>query len=254
MFNSLFCGCFSVGPPLLIPVFFQFQIFHNMISHGLWVVGYSDRFDSRRVYAAECEFTALSLPLSYLFQDLLCCISYYVRYLLCYTQFYGVFWAVILFNFIRYTKIISSTTSALNKFIFNVIFQMHSHWLRSKLHHVIPWYYVFFAHVPCSTMLFLHLPKMILSIPGHVSQQYHSIAENTLVYMNIIVQYYDMSYHYGFTFTHCFVQSQGERERDSLSDCSSLRPLLLHQSEHRSTDCSQLLVCKRVIMLQRISV
>ncbi|KAG1929677.1 fatty acid desaturase [Pimephales promelas] len=62
---------FFIGPPLLIPVYFQFQIFHNMIAHGLWV-------------------------------DLAWCISYYVRYFLCYTQYYGVFWAVILFNFVRY--------------------------------------------------------------------------------------------------------------------------------------------------------
>uniref|UniRef100_A0A672SDH4 Fatty acid desaturase 2 n=1 Tax=Sinocyclocheilus grahami TaxID=75366 RepID=A0A672SDH4_SINGR len=48
---------FFIGPPLLIPVYFQFQIFHNMIVHGLWV-------------------------------DLAWCISYYVRYFLCYTQFY----------------------------------------------------------------------------------------------------------------------------------------------------------------------
>uniref|UniRef100_A0A8C1XXJ6 Fatty acid desaturase 2 n=1 Tax=Cyprinus carpio TaxID=7962 RepID=A0A8C1XXJ6_CYPCA len=64
---------FFVGPPLLIPVFFQFQIFHNMVSHGLWV-------------------------------DLVWCISYYVRYFLCYTQFYGLFWAVILFNFVRFME------------------------------------------------------------------------------------------------------------------------------------------------------
>jgi acyl-CoA 6-desaturase (Delta-6 desaturase) len=64
---------FFIGPPLLIPVYFQFQIFHNMISHGLWV-------------------------------DLAWCISYYVRYFLCYTQFYGVFWAVILFNFVRFLE------------------------------------------------------------------------------------------------------------------------------------------------------
>uniref|UniRef100_A0A673MWK0 Fatty acid desaturase 2 n=1 Tax=Sinocyclocheilus rhinocerous TaxID=307959 RepID=A0A673MWK0_9TELE len=42
---------FFIGPPLLIPVYFQFQIFHNMIAHGLWV-------------------------------DLVWCISYYVRYFL----------------------------------------------------------------------------------------------------------------------------------------------------------------------------
>uniref|UniRef100_A0A672NRY5 Fatty acid desaturase 2-like n=1 Tax=Sinocyclocheilus grahami TaxID=75366 RepID=A0A672NRY5_SINGR len=52
---------FFIGPPLLIPVYFQFQIFHNMIAHGLWVVGYHDCFDSYHVYAAECDFTALSL-------------------------------------------------------------------------------------------------------------------------------------------------------------------------------------------------
>ncbi|RXN10819.1 fatty acid desaturase 2 [Labeo rohita] len=64
---------FFIGPPLLIPVYFQFQIFHNMFSHGLWV-------------------------------DLVWCISYYVRYFLCYTQFYGVFWAVLLFNFVRFLE------------------------------------------------------------------------------------------------------------------------------------------------------
>nr|AXF92413.1 delta-6 desaturase [Barbonymus gonionotus] len=64
---------FFIGPPLLIPVYFQFQIFHNMIMHGLWV-------------------------------DLAWCISYYVRYFLCYTQFYGVFWAVLLFNFVRFME------------------------------------------------------------------------------------------------------------------------------------------------------
>uniref|UniRef100_A0A9J8CK49 Fatty acid desaturase 2 n=1 Tax=Cyprinus carpio carpio TaxID=630221 RepID=A0A9J8CK49_CYPCA len=52
---------FFIGPPLLIPVYFQFQIIQNMITHGLWVVGYHDCFDSYHVYAAECDFTALSL-------------------------------------------------------------------------------------------------------------------------------------------------------------------------------------------------
>lgn len=61
---------FFIGPPLLIPVYFQFQIIHNMIAHGLWV-------------------------------DLLWCISYYIRYLLCYSQFYGLFGAVLLFNVVR---------------------------------------------------------------------------------------------------------------------------------------------------------
>lgn len=107
MFTIFFCCYFSVGPPLLIPVYFQFQIIQNMITHGLWVVGYHDCFDSYHVYAAECDFTALSLPLShlvssYLFQDLMWCISYYVRYFLCYTQFYSVLWAVLLFNIVRY--------------------------------------------------------------------------------------------------------------------------------------------------------
>uniref|UniRef100_A0A8C2JTD7 Fatty acid desaturase 2 n=1 Tax=Cyprinus carpio TaxID=7962 RepID=A0A8C2JTD7_CYPCA len=46
---------FFIGPPLLIPVYFQFQIIQNMITHGLWV-------------------------------DLMWCISYYVRYFLCYTH------------------------------------------------------------------------------------------------------------------------------------------------------------------------
>uniref|UniRef100_A0A672NQZ4 Fatty acid desaturase 2-like n=1 Tax=Sinocyclocheilus grahami TaxID=75366 RepID=A0A672NQZ4_SINGR len=64
---------FFIGPPLLIPVYFQFQIFHNMIAHGLWV-------------------------------DLVWCISYYVRYFLCYTQFYGVLWAVLLFNIVRFME------------------------------------------------------------------------------------------------------------------------------------------------------
>lgn len=64
---------FFIGPPLLIPVYFQFQIIHNMITHGLWV-------------------------------DFIWCLSYYVRYLLCYTQFYGFFGAVLLFNVVRFIE------------------------------------------------------------------------------------------------------------------------------------------------------
>uniref|UniRef100_A0A672NRW3 Fatty acid desaturase 2-like n=1 Tax=Sinocyclocheilus grahami TaxID=75366 RepID=A0A672NRW3_SINGR len=36
--------------------------------------------------------------------DLVWCISYYVRYFLCYTQFYGVLWAVLLFNIVRFME------------------------------------------------------------------------------------------------------------------------------------------------------
>uniref|UniRef100_A0A9J7X5W5 Fatty acid desaturase 2 n=2 Tax=Cyprinus carpio TaxID=7962 RepID=A0A9J7X5W5_CYPCA len=51
---------FFIGPPLLIPVYFQFQIIQNMITHGLWV-------------------------------DLMWCISYYVRYFLSQCLFFKSF-------------------------------------------------------------------------------------------------------------------------------------------------------------------
>uniref|UniRef100_A0A8C2F3J5 Fatty acid desaturase 2 n=1 Tax=Cyprinus carpio TaxID=7962 RepID=A0A8C2F3J5_CYPCA len=94
---------FFVGPPLLIPVFFQFQIFHNMVSHGLWV-------------------------------DLVWCISYYVRYFLCYTQFYGLFWAVILFNFVRFMESHWFVwVTQMSHIPMNIDYEKHQDWLSMQL-------------------------------------------------------------------------------------------------------------------------
>uniref|UniRef100_A0A671SBK7 Fatty acid desaturase 2 n=1 Tax=Sinocyclocheilus anshuiensis TaxID=1608454 RepID=A0A671SBK7_9TELE len=94
---------FFVGPPLLIPVYFQFQIFHNMILHGLWV-------------------------------DLAWCISYYVRYFLCYTQFYGVFWAVILFNFVRFMESHWFVwVTQMSHIPMNIDYEKHQDWLSMQL-------------------------------------------------------------------------------------------------------------------------
>uniref|UniRef100_A0A673IK11 Fatty acid desaturase 2 n=1 Tax=Sinocyclocheilus rhinocerous TaxID=307959 RepID=A0A673IK11_9TELE len=94
---------FFIGPPLLIPVYFQFQIFHNMILHGLWV-------------------------------DLAWCISYYVRYFLCYTQFYGVFWAVILFNFVRFMESHWFVwVTQMSHIPMNIDYEKHQDWLSMQL-------------------------------------------------------------------------------------------------------------------------
>ncbi|XDV53434.1 hypothetical protein PO909_021934, partial [Leuciscus waleckii] len=94
---------FFIGPPLLIPVYFQFQIFHNMISHRLWV-------------------------------DLAWCISYYVRYFLCYTQFYGVFWAVVLFNFVRFMESHWFVwVTQMSHIPMNIDYEQHQDWLSMQL-------------------------------------------------------------------------------------------------------------------------
>ncbi|XP_077066208.1 acyl-CoA 6-desaturase [Siphateles boraxobius] len=94
---------FFIGPPLLIPVYFQFQIFHNMITHGLWV-------------------------------DLAWCISYYVRYFLCYTQFYGVFWSVILFNFVRFLESHWFVwVTQMSHIPMNIDYEQHQDWLSMQL-------------------------------------------------------------------------------------------------------------------------
>nr|AZL94116.1 delta-6 desaturase [Tor tambroides] len=94
---------FFIGPPLLIPVYFQFQIFHNMVSHGLWV-------------------------------DLVWCISYYVRYFLCYTQFYSVFWAVVLFNFVRFMESHWFVwVTQMSHIPMNIDYDEHQDWLSMQL-------------------------------------------------------------------------------------------------------------------------
>uniref|UniRef100_A0A672NRR3 Fatty acid desaturase 2-like n=1 Tax=Sinocyclocheilus grahami TaxID=75366 RepID=A0A672NRR3_SINGR len=92
---------FFIGPPLLIPVYFQFQIFHNMIAHGLWV-------------------------------DLVWCISYYVRYFLCYTQFYGVLWAVLLTMFFAPSHWFVWVTQ-MSHIPMDIDYEKHQDWLSMQL-------------------------------------------------------------------------------------------------------------------------
>ncbi|KAK2917775.1 acyl-CoA 6-desaturase [Channa argus] len=64
---------FLVGPPLLIPLFFHYQIPKVMISHRYWV-------------------------------DILWFLSFYIRYFYCYTPLYGVFGATALLLFVRFLE------------------------------------------------------------------------------------------------------------------------------------------------------
>nr|QEN96527.1 fatty acid desaturase 2b protein [Cyprinus carpio] len=94
---------FFVGPPLLIPVYFQFQIIQNMITHGLWV-------------------------------DLMWCISYYVRYFLCYTQFYSVLWAVLLFNIVRFMESHWFVwVTQMSHIPMDIDYEKHQDWLNMQL-------------------------------------------------------------------------------------------------------------------------
>ncbi|XP_049470932.1 acyl-CoA 6-desaturase-like [Panthera uncia] len=65
---------FLIGPPLLIPVYFQYQIIMTMIARRDWV-------------------------------DLAWAVSYYARFLLTYSPFYGILGAVLFLNFIRYLSL-----------------------------------------------------------------------------------------------------------------------------------------------------
>uniref|UniRef100_A0A8C1GJB5 Fatty acid desaturase domain-containing protein n=1 Tax=Cyprinus carpio TaxID=7962 RepID=A0A8C1GJB5_CYPCA len=94
---------FFIGPPLLIPVYFQFQIIQNMITHGLWV-------------------------------DLMWCISYYVRYFLCYTQFYSVLWAVLLFNIVRFMESHWFVwVTQMSHIPMDIDYEKHQDWLNMQL-------------------------------------------------------------------------------------------------------------------------
>ncbi|KAL0627232.1 Acyl-CoA 6-desaturase [Plecturocebus cupreus] len=64
---------FLIGPPLLIPVYFQYQIIMTMIVRKDWV-------------------------------DLAWAISYYTRYFVTYIPFYGVLGALLFLNFIRFLE------------------------------------------------------------------------------------------------------------------------------------------------------
>uniref|UniRef100_A0A8C9KIC3 Fatty acid desaturase 2 n=1 Tax=Panthera tigris altaica TaxID=74533 RepID=A0A8C9KIC3_PANTA len=65
---------YILGPPLLIPVYFQYQIIMTMIARRDWV-------------------------------DLAWAVSYYARFLLTYSPFYGILGAVLFLNFIRYLSL-----------------------------------------------------------------------------------------------------------------------------------------------------
>ncbi|XP_006911280.1 fatty acid desaturase 2 [Pteropus alecto] len=64
---------FLIGPPLLIPIYFQYQIIMTMIVHKNWV-------------------------------DLAWSISYYVRFFISYVPFYGFLGSILFFNFIRFLE------------------------------------------------------------------------------------------------------------------------------------------------------
>ncbi|KAI2560377.1 fatty acid desaturase 2, partial [Homo sapiens] len=61
---------FLIGPPLLIPMYFQYQIIMTMIVHKNWV-------------------------------DLAWAVSYYIRFFITYIPFYGILGALLFLNFIR---------------------------------------------------------------------------------------------------------------------------------------------------------
>uniref|UniRef100_A0A805PQ82 Fatty acid desaturase 2 n=1 Tax=Macaca fascicularis TaxID=9541 RepID=A0A805PQ82_MACFA len=64
---------FLIGPPLLIPMYFQYQIIMTMIVHKNWV-------------------------------DLAWAISYYIRFFVTYIPFYGILGALLFLNFIRFLE------------------------------------------------------------------------------------------------------------------------------------------------------
>ncbi|XP_063584098.1 acyl-CoA 6-desaturase isoform X3 [Pongo abelii] len=64
---------FLIGPPLLIPMYFQYQIIMTMIVHKNWV-------------------------------DLAWAISYYIRFFITYIPFYGILGALLFLNFIRFLE------------------------------------------------------------------------------------------------------------------------------------------------------
>jgi len=63
----------AVGPPILIPLYFQYQIITTMISRRDWV-------------------------------DLAWAMSYYARFFITYVPFYGILGAVLFLNFIRFLE------------------------------------------------------------------------------------------------------------------------------------------------------
>ncbi|NP_001351411.1 acyl-CoA 6-desaturase isoform 2 [Pan troglodytes] len=64
---------FLIGPPLLIPMYFQYQIIMTMIVHKNWV-------------------------------DLAWAVSYYIRFFITYIPFYGILGALLFLNFIRFLE------------------------------------------------------------------------------------------------------------------------------------------------------
>lgn len=64
---------FLIGPPLLIPVYFQYKTMQTMFSRRVWV-------------------------------DLAWSVTYYMRYFLCFVPFYGFFGSVVLISFVRFLE------------------------------------------------------------------------------------------------------------------------------------------------------
>eukprot|EP00069_Balaena_mysticetus_P009791 bmy_20292T0 len=110
---------FLIGPPLLIPLYFQYQIIMSMIVHRDWVYGKKKLKYLPYNHQHEYFFLIgppLLIPLYFQYQiimsmivhrdwvDLAWAISYYARFFITYIPFYGVLGAIIFLNFIRFLE------------------------------------------------------------------------------------------------------------------------------------------------------
>ncbi|XP_030645881.1 acyl-CoA 6-desaturase [Chanos chanos] len=95
---------FLIGPPLLIPVYFQIQIFQTMWKRHYWA-------------------------------DLVWSISYYLRYFLCYIPFYGVLGATLLFNLVRFLESHWFVwVTQMSHIPMDIDYEKHKDWLSMQLY------------------------------------------------------------------------------------------------------------------------
>ncbi|MEJ1273422.1 fatty acid desaturase 2 [Cricetulus griseus] len=99
---------FLIGPPLLIPMYFQYQIIMTMISRRDWV-------------------------------DLAWAISYYVRFFYTYIPFYGILGALVFLNFIRYPSFAGLPCAFENTDFDGAVMFLESHWFVwvTQMNHIV---------------------------------------------------------------------------------------------------------------------
>ncbi|XP_021107402.1 fatty acid desaturase 2 isoform X5 [Heterocephalus glaber] len=94
---------FLIGPPLLIPMYFQYQIIMTMVMRRDWV-------------------------------DLAWAISYYVRFFSTYTPFYGILGALLFLNFIRFLESHWFVwVTQMNHIVMEIDLDHHRDWFSSQL-------------------------------------------------------------------------------------------------------------------------